>query len=110
MQNGQLFIDRTKAGVDDFHEAFAAVHVAPLKSTTGMLRLHLFLDHSSIELFANDGIVTMTDRIFPAGGMVDLQLFTEGGAVELVQLDAYPLHAATFTRPTSAPSSAKRSL
>ena len=109
VQNGQLFTDRTKAGVNHFHRAFAAVHVAPLKAPSGKLRLHLFVDHSSIELFANDGIVTMTDRIFPAGGTVGLELFTEGDAVELVRLDAYPLHAATFTRPASAPSAAKRS-
>ena len=109
VQNGQLFTDRTKAGVNHFHQAFAAVHVAPLKAPSGKLRLHLFVDHSSIELFANDGIVTMTDRIFPAGGTVGLELFTEGDAVELVRLDAYPLHAATFTRPASAPSAAKRS-
>ena len=61
-----MFIDRTKSGESGFHSQFAGRQEAPLLITNGKIRLRAFVDHSSVELFGNDGEVVITDRIFPS--------------------------------------------
>jgi fructan beta-fructosidase len=61
----ELFIDRTAAGKNKFSKEFSGKHIAPRFSTDNILRLHVFIDHSSIEVFADGGTVVMTDLFFP---------------------------------------------
>jgi fructan beta-fructosidase len=61
----ELFIDRTKAGNHSFSKEFTGVHIAPRVATDNSLRLHIFIDRSSIEVFADGGSVVMTDLFFP---------------------------------------------
>ena len=63
-QKQTFAMDRMKSGDVSFSEAFPAVTVAP---THGALRqLRLFIDHSSIEAFASDGKMAMTNLVFPS--------------------------------------------
>ncbi len=61
----QLFIDRTKSGNSSFSERFAAVATAPYEAVKN-LKMHLFIDASSAELFIDDGKLVMTSLFFPA--------------------------------------------
>lgn len=61
----QWFIDRSKAGESSFYEGFAAVHTAPCLTTGNTLQFQCILDHTSIELFTDNGLTTMTDIFFP---------------------------------------------
>jgi sucrose-6-phosphate hydrolase SacC (GH32 family) len=65
---GNLFVDRTRSGNVDFHKAFAARHEAPVRLVDGKLSIRLFLDTSSLEIFAADGEVSLTHLIFPKQG------------------------------------------
>ncbi|MFZ0544518.1 MAG: glycoside hydrolase family 32 protein, partial [Candidatus Promineifilaceae bacterium] len=56
-----LFTDRCRSGNVDFDQLFATVHGAKLEPEDGLLRLHLFLDCCSLEVFANEGIVCFTE-------------------------------------------------
>lgn len=76
----QLFIDRTKAGETNFEPRFAKKHVAPLALENGKLRLHLFLDVASVEVFANNGQSVMTDIFFPTEKFTDISLISKGTA------------------------------
>ncbi|TNE86039.1 MAG: hypothetical protein EP330_24195 [Deltaproteobacteria bacterium] len=58
-----LSVDRSFSGEVDFDDSFAAVHTAPL-STAG-LDLEVVVDTSMLEIFAGDGQVVFTERIFP---------------------------------------------
>ena len=60
----QYFIDRTKAGVSDFHPDFAAKHTAPRFANTKGLDMDIILDKASIELFADAGLSVMTELYF----------------------------------------------
>ncbi len=91
-----LFLDKGKSGAVSFSEAFPGVHLAPLAVEDGAIRLHIFVDHSSIEVFANDGRVTMTEQIFPTGEDLQIELFASGAAVLVSSLDIYELKAAKF--------------
>jgi fructan beta-fructosidase len=86
-----LFVDRTNAGEDDFHARFAARHEAPFALIDGKLRLHVLVDWSSVEVFANDGTVVFTSRIFPEPASDGVAVFSEGGTARLVSLDAWNL-------------------
>jgi fructan beta-fructosidase len=58
-------IDRTKAGVSNFNEGFAAVALAPRLSYAMNMDLSILLDKTSIELFADGGRTVMTALFFP---------------------------------------------
>ena len=91
-----VFIDRTLSGTVDFHESFARLHSAELHPINDTVRLHIFVDSSSVEVFANDGLITFSENIFPAEGSQGLELFAEGGNIILHSLDIYQLNLATF--------------
>ncbi len=60
-----FYIDRTKAGVSNFNDGFAAVAVAPRLSFATNMDLSILLDKTSIELFADGGRTVMTTLFFP---------------------------------------------
>lgn len=56
-------MDRTKSGLKDFSDEFAALTVAPVNGKLSQLRL--FIDRCSIEVFASDGTMAMSNLVFP---------------------------------------------
>lgn len=89
----ELYIDRTKSGEVDFHPAFAGKHIAPLKPRDGKIDLHIYVDASSIEVFANDGEVVLTERIFPDLKSVGVSVFSRGGRAKLANLSAWKVNS-----------------
>ena len=59
----QYFIDRRAAGICDFSPQFPIRATAPSQGNGGTMEL--FIDRSSIELFADDGLTVMTGLVFP---------------------------------------------
>ena len=96
VEDETLSLDRTGSGEATFHNAFAAVHSAKLTPINNVIRLHIFVDSSSVEVFANDGLIVLTDCIFPSAQSNGLELFAEGGQVVLNSLDVYQLDSARF--------------
>lgn len=86
-----LFIDRTKSGESSFHEAFACKHGVPLVPENGRIKLHLFVDRSSVEVFANDGAAVLTDQIFPDPGSTGMALYAQGGSAKVKALSLHVL-------------------
>jgi levanase/fructan beta-fructosidase len=52
----------------------------------GRLRLRVFLDRCSVEVFAQDGLATITDLVFPAQSASAVGLLAEGDGGTLVSL------------------------
>ena len=79
-REGNLTIDRTHSGIKEFHPAFAASsrHAAPLRIANGILKIRFLLDTSSLEIFAQDGEIALTDLIFPSAGKRSIGLSSEG--------------------------------
>ncbi|NND83122.1 MAG: glycoside hydrolase family 32 protein [Gammaproteobacteria bacterium] len=63
--NGQFYIDRTKSGNEDFAEGFAGVHTAMANREHQVLKIEVFIDRCSVEVFFNDGEYAMTELIYP---------------------------------------------
>jgi len=55
------------------------------------LRLDVYLDSSSIEVFANEGVVTLTDLIFLKGGIDTFEIYSVNGDALINYLDSWLL-------------------
>lgn len=95
-RDGTLYFDRQFSGAVDFNPNFPAVHSAPLLLEKGVLHLQLFVDRSSVELLAQDGLLSMTERIFPAQGTVQFTFFADSRPVILRKLAMSRLAPAHF--------------
>ena len=83
--NNQFFSDRMKAGDASFSPDFAKQpSIAPRLSTDKTVKLHLYFDVASAELFADGGANVMTEIFFPSEDFNQLKLFAENGTAQLV--------------------------
>ena len=75
----QFYIDRTNCKDKSFSKEFPAVHMAPRISSDNQIKMHLYIDKSSVELFADDGTVIMTDTFFPTEDFNKIRAFAING-------------------------------
>lgn len=91
-RTSHLFLDRTRPENGEFSGYFPKYSTAPLQARDdGTVRLRIFVDQSSIEIFANDGEVTMTALMFPNPDSVGIELFSVGGNVVVKTIHAWEL-------------------
>jgi fructan beta-fructosidase len=91
-----LYLDRSKTAHQSFSKAFAerSRFETPLELVNGRLRLHVFFDHSIVEVFANAGEAVMTAQIFPGDADNGVDLFSNGGKSRINALKIWQLSAA----------------
>ena len=87
----ELSFDRTQSGLVDFSQDFPAVTVAPTFSAKGKVKLRLFIDRSSMELFEQDGRFAMTNLVFPTSPYTTLSLESAGGKAKVTNLQVYSI-------------------
>ncbi|MEZ4669623.1 MAG: glycoside hydrolase family 32 protein [Anaerolineae bacterium] len=93
-QTSSLFIDRTKPENGDFSPDFPKYVTAPLDLLgDGTIRLHVYIDQSSLEVFANDSSVAMTAAYFPEPHSTGIELFSESGHVIVQHMTAWELQS-----------------
>jgi sucrose-6-phosphate hydrolase SacC (GH32 family) len=82
-----LFVDRSRSGDTGFDAKFPGRHAAPLDLTvTKAVKLDIFVDRCSVEVFANDGEVVISDLIFPSPASQEIELYSKGGKARTVNL------------------------
>lgn len=90
----KLFIsrsDQTATGfIPNFTRAFGS-HALTLED--GLLRVHLFVDESSVEVFAQDGLVSISSLSFVNPQHDGVSLFAENGDAQLNRLEIYALNS-----------------
>lgn len=86
-----LTFDRRKSGIVDFSQDFPAVTVAPTFDTDNKIALGIFIDRSSMEVFANDGKSVMTNLVFPTAPYSTLSVSSEGGNAKIENLKIYSI-------------------
>lgn len=89
--SAKLFLDRRESGNTAFHPEFPRVDEARLATKNGRVKLRVFVDQSSIEVFANDGEVVMTSVIFPDPAGREIRLFSDSAACRLESFTLWPL-------------------
>src|SRR5208337_2331006 len=91
----EVFVDRTRSGNASFEEKFPGRHAGPLLPAGGKrVKLHIFVDRSSVEVFVNDGATVISDAIFPSRDSQDIELYSKNGEAQIVKLDVWTLHSA----------------
>jgi levanase len=94
---GELYVDRSNSGSTDFHPLFVSVDSAPVTvDASGNVTLRIYVDRSSVEVFAQNGLRTITDQVFPEQGANQVALFAEGGTARLKSLTVTPLNRSMF--------------
>ncbi|MFG2732664.1 GH32 C-terminal domain-containing protein [Streptomyces canus] len=87
-----FYIDRTASGATDFGPTFGGVQRAPLELHGGRLSLHVVVDASSVEVYAQNTCgeqVTLTDQIFPDPSSTGIAAFAEGGTATHNHMQAW---------------------
>lgn len=87
----RLTLDRSHAGLNGFSDRFSPVHVAALPPQDRAITLHLVIDRNSVEIFANDGELRMTDLVFPDRASTFFSLFADSAPVTVDALRVTPL-------------------
>lgn len=75
-----MTLDRTHSGEVPAKE-YGTTRKCSVEGDT--LKLHLFVDTSSVEIFINDGVEVFTSRIFPRPESTDIRFFARNGKVTL---------------------------
>ena len=71
----QLYVDRTRSGDVGFDPTFPGVQRAPLPAKDGVVHLRILVDWSSVEVFAQDGRLLITDQVFPSPSSTGVAAF-----------------------------------
>ena len=92
--NGRVFVDRTRSGRVDFHPKFAGVHDAPLTKRDGTVKLHVFVDACSVEVFVNEGETVLTELVFPRKNSRGIEFFGTEKIATLRAVEVWKLKTA----------------
>ena len=80
MSEGVISIDRKNSGLTDFSEKFASLDKSdPLD--VELNKLEVYVDASSIEVFANEGLIVMTEQVFPSSPLTTIDYSGEAESV-----------------------------
>ena len=66
---------------------------APLEPSGGQIKLHILVDRTSIEIFANDGQIAMCSCFVPDPLNRSLGLFAKGGTAQVKSLNVWKLRS-----------------
>ncbi|MGG3574497.1 glycoside hydrolase family 32 protein [Bacillus gobiensis] len=81
--NNELIIDRSKSGIVHMNEylanmnEFARLYKATVKPRDGRIKLEIFVDRSTVEVFVNEGESVFSLSIFPDISSDGLRLWTD---------------------------------
>lgn len=98
----QIYIDRRKSGLVDFISLFPTLDKGPLKNRNNVLKLHIFVDNSSIEVFANDGEVCLSSKIYPDPSGTGIEFFSSKGKIKIKSIKMWDLKDIELDGPTAA--------
>ncbi|MFC5449303.1 glycoside hydrolase family 32 protein [Paenibacillus aestuarii] len=87
----ELFIDRSCSGDTGFHVDFPGRHTVQVEAEDGRLYIQIWVDHSSVEVFAGEGEAVLTDLVFPQETQQGMGIYALEGSVQLVSLQVSPL-------------------
>ena len=87
-----LTIDRTKSGKSPKPE-FLSAYSAKILPTSNKIELHMFVDRSSIELFAQDGAYPFTALVYPDLASTGLEFYAKGGEVTVDSMNLHYLES-----------------
>ncbi|MFT4198742.1 MAG: glycoside hydrolase family 32 protein [Pseudoxanthomonas sp.] len=90
--SGVFFSDRRTSGVTEFSDKFAkSVDTAPRHSRGSSIKMTVFVDRDSVELFADNGATVMTESVFPQTPYSVVRLIVDGHPVSVEKFNVTEL-------------------
>jgi beta-fructofuranosidase len=77
---GKLILDRSQNGADISGSEvleFKDIRKAPVSLVNNKLKLRIFIDRSSVEVFVQDGEIVMTATVYPDAESKNIEFFTD---------------------------------
>jgi len=87
----ELYVNRLNSGFDEFSGLFPQINVGPLKKRSDKIKLHIFIDKCSIEVFGNNGETVISSKIYPNETSVGIELFSNQGKVRVNSIRIWEL-------------------
>jgi fructan beta-fructosidase len=84
LKNNNFFIDNTANGWNNDKKEFAKISYGPHKLNNENLKIKLIIDKASVELFAQDGALVMTNQFFPKTDFNKIKIVSENGKAEII--------------------------
>ena len=66
----------------------------PLKPIDGKIKLQILVDRTSLEVFGNNGLLSMSSCTLPEDDNKSLAVFCKGGQANLLKLSVWELNSA----------------
>jgi sucrose-6-phosphate hydrolase SacC (GH32 family) len=88
---GAVFVDRAHSVNAGFQPGFPGVYSAPLTNRAGKVKLHVFVDACSVEVFVNDGEQVFTALIYPSADSRGVEFFSPASGATISSLDVWKL-------------------
>lgn len=89
--NGRVFVDRTRSGRVDFHPKFSGVQDAPLAPRGSKVKLHVFVDACSVEVFVNNGETVFTELVLPSAASRGVEFFGPASGAKIDSINVWKL-------------------
>jgi len=90
----EVFVDRTHSGLTGFSKDFPARTAAPLPNPGEQLLFDILVDRNSVEVFAGEGRVTLTNLIFPKSEPKRMEFYSDApGSAQALGADVWALHS-----------------
>lgn len=92
----KLYMDRSHCATQGVNKNFSKMshYETPVALKDGNLLLHIYVDHSVIEVYANNGETVMTMQAFPNEDDNGVQLFANGGTATFNNIKIWRMKSA----------------
>ena len=87
----KIYVDRRNSGLNSFSDLFPQKNSGPLKNRNNTVKPHIFLDNSSVEVFANDGETVISSKIYPDASSTGIEFFSNKGKVVIKSVKMWEL-------------------
>jgi fructan beta-fructosidase len=88
----EIYVDRTRSGEVSFSKDFPGRHTAALEQNASV-KLHVFVDRSSVEVFANDGERVLSERIYPPPDSDGIEVYSRGKGGKVASFTMWELES-----------------
>lgn len=87
-----LFVDRTRSSSVSFDDHFSSRDAGPITLAAGKnVKLHIFVDRSSVEVFGNDGEAVISETIYPKPASNRIEIYSRDGRAHVIKMDVWNL-------------------
>jgi sucrose-6-phosphate hydrolase SacC (GH32 family) len=88
---GTVFVDRSHSGNVSFNPKFSGKYEAPLAARDGKVKLHIFVDACSVEVFVDDGETVFTVLVYPSADSRGVEFFGPTSGTKIGALNVWKL-------------------